>query len=62
MPVITNTVLLYVKDELKNIDCGHLGCDTVWSCRWLPMFQRNFCSHLQDHMASQSTSLLLLEP
>lgn len=23
------------------VDCGLLGCDTVWSCRQLPTFRRD---------------------
>jgi hypothetical protein len=22
-------------------DCGSLGCDVMWSCRWFPTFRRN---------------------
>jgi hypothetical protein len=49
------------------VSCNLLGCDTMWSCRWLQTFQRNIGKHLQDHMVSQSrrpqsTSSRLWEP
>jgi hypothetical protein len=25
----------------ENVSSGLLSCDTMWSCRWLPVFQRN---------------------
>jgi hypothetical protein len=24
----------------ENVDYGFLGCDAMWSCRWLPAFRR----------------------
>jgi hypothetical protein len=48
----------------SDVDC-HLGCDTVWSIRWLPAFHpedggitfvQNIGNHLQDHMTSQLRS------
>jgi hypothetical protein len=27
--------------QTYNVECGILGCDTVYTCRWEPMFRRS---------------------
>jgi hypothetical protein len=52
--MITLSVIMSQHNLYWFSDFGLVGCDTMYSCRWFPMFQRNTDNHLQDYTVSQS--------
>jgi hypothetical protein len=48
------------KQEFKAVICGLLGCDTVWSCGWLPAFWRNVMIPLHPEDGGDNASKMLV--
>jgi hypothetical protein len=44
--------------DRKDIDCGLVGCDAVWTCRWVPTFRRNILPSLKIEAVCSSETLV----